>query len=44
LLHQQLSHFTAALRCFEQLLKLSPSGAAAARARVAMRELRGRLN
>jgi regulator of sirC expression with transglutaminase-like and TPR domain len=44
LLHQQLDHVAAALRCFERFLELIPTGAAAARARIAAAELRARLN
>jgi regulator of sirC expression with transglutaminase-like and TPR domain len=44
LMNQRLDHVTAALRCFGRYLDLSPSGAAAARARLAMEELRARLN
>jgi regulator of sirC expression with transglutaminase-like and TPR domain len=44
LLNQRLDHVNAALRCFGRYLDLSPGGAAAARARAAMEELRARLN
>ncbi len=44
LFNQRLDHVSAALRCFERFLNLVPSGDAAARARVAMNELRSRLN
>ncbi len=44
LLHQRLDHVNAALRCFGRYLDLAPGGAAAARARAAIEELRARLN
>ena len=44
LLNQRLDHVNAALRCFGRYLDLAPGGAAAARARAAMEELRARLN
>ena len=44
LMHQRLDHVSAALRCFERFLVLVPQGDAAVRARVAMDELRTRLN
>ncbi|HSU07478.1 MAG TPA: tetratricopeptide repeat protein [Acetobacteraceae bacterium] len=43
-MHQRLDHVAAALRCFERFLVLVPKGDAADRARVAMEELRMRLN
>jgi regulator of sirC expression with transglutaminase-like and TPR domain len=43
-LHQQLDQVAAALRCFERFLALVPQGDAALRVRVAMDELRSRLN
>ena len=44
LMHQRLDQVTAALRCFARVLELVPDGDTAARARMAMDELRGRLN
>jgi len=44
LLHQQLDQVAAALRAYEKFLALVPRGDAATRARVAMDELRSRLN
>ncbi len=44
LLNQRLDRVGAALRCFERFLLLAPDGAAAARVRLAMDELRTRLN
>jgi regulator of sirC expression with transglutaminase-like and TPR domain len=44
LMNQRLDQVTAALRCFEQFLTLVPEGESAARARLAMDELRARLN
>lgn len=44
LLHQRLDQVSAALRCFDRFLELVPAGEAAARARLAMDELRARLN
>ena len=44
LINQRLDQVSAALRCFEQFLKLVPQGDAAERARTAMDELRARLN
>ena len=44
LLNQRLDQVAAALRCFESFLALVPQGDAAERARVAMEELRTRLN
>jgi regulator of sirC expression with transglutaminase-like and TPR domain len=43
-LHQHLDQVGAALRCLERFLELVPAGEAAARARLAMDELRSRLN
>ena len=43
-LHQRLDQVTAALRCYARVLELVPEGDTAARARMAMEELRGRLN
>ncbi len=43
-MNQRLDRVTAALRCFERCLALVPSGGAADRVRLAMEELRGRLN
>ncbi len=42
--NQKLDRVGAALRCFEQFLALVPQGGAAARVRMAMEELRSRLN
>jgi regulator of sirC expression with transglutaminase-like and TPR domain len=44
LINQRLDRVGAALRCFERFLELVPAGDAAARARIVMDELRGRLN
>lgn len=44
LLHQRLDQVAAALRCFQRFLDLVPAGDAAARVRLAMDELRSRLN
>lgn len=44
LLHQRLDEVSAALRCFERFVELVPNGEAAVRARVAIDELRARLN
>lgn len=44
LVNQKLDRVGAALRCFERFLVLAPQGAAAARVRLAMDELRTRLN
>ena len=44
IMHQRLDQVTAALRCFARVLELVPDGDAAARARMAIDELRGRLN
>ncbi len=44
LINQRLDRVGAALRCFEQFLKLVPQGEAASRARAVMDELRSRLN
>lgn len=43
-MNQRLERVAAALRCFERCLALVPSGGAADRVRLAMDELRGRLN
>ena len=42
--NQKLDRVGAALRCFERFLELVPQGGAAARVRIAMDELRSRLN
>ena len=44
LMHQRLDQVAAAVKCFERFLALVPKGDAAARARSAMDELRGRLH
>ncbi len=44
LLNQRLDRVAAALRCFERFLDMVPKGEAADRARIAMEELRARLN
>jgi regulator of sirC expression with transglutaminase-like and TPR domain len=44
LMNQRLGRVTAALGCFERCLRLVPRGAAAARIRSVMDDLRGRLN
>jgi regulator of sirC expression with transglutaminase-like and TPR domain len=44
LMHQRLDQVAAALRCFSRFLDLVPQGEAAGRVRVAMDELRSRLN
>ena len=43
-MNQRLERVGAALRCFERCLALVPAGGAADRVRMAMEELRGRLN
>lgn len=44
LMHQRLDQVTAALQCYAKMLELVPEGDAAARARSAIDDLRGRLN
>ncbi len=43
-MHARLDHVAAALKCYSRVLDLVPNGAAAARTRAAMDELRTRLN